>query len=245
MPMHLTSGNMQTQLIVALDVPGIGDVEPVLDTLSDSVSWYKVGLELFTAAGPTVLEILHRREKRVFLDLKLHDIPNTVAAAVRTAARHKVDLLTVHAAGGRAMLTAAAQAAADYGAQAPRLIAVTTLTSLSREDLRDIGVERSIPDQAAALGRLALDSGIDGLVCSVHELERLRSEFGPQPLLVTPGIRLQQDEVGDQKRVATPGEAARLGSSFLVVGRSLLTAPDPAATAQTMLRAIRAEIPHP
>ena len=216
-------------------MPGADEVEGVLRRLPEEIRWFKVGLELFTAAGPAVLDSLRAAGKRIFLDLKLHDIPNTVAAAVRSAAGHRVDLLTVHATGGRAMLTAAARAAAECGDRAPRLIAVTTLTSLSVEDLQEVGIQRSIPDQSIALGRLALDSGLDGLVCSVHELSGLRTAFGPTPLLVTPGIRLAGDAVGDQKRVATPAEAARQGSSFLVVGRSLLNAPDPAATAQRIL----------
>ncbi len=226
------------ELIVALDVPRADDVEPIINTLPEAIGWYKVGLELFTAAGPQALEPLQRLNKNIFLDLKLHDIPNTVAAAVRAAMTYGVQLLTVHACGGRAMLKAAANAARDGGDKRPRIIAVTTLTSLSQDDLNEIGIERTLSDQAIALGRMALDSGVDGLVCSVLELERLRAELGPEPILVTPGIRLADDQVGDQKRVATPEEAARLGSNYLVVGRSLLHAPDPAATAQKMLSLI-------
>lgn len=229
---------MRPALIIALDVPSAQEAEQVVRKLGDAVDWYKVGLELFTAEGPAVLDILRRNGKRIFLDLKLHDIPNTVAAAVRTAAGHHVDLLTVHAVGGRAMLAAAADAARIAGEGAAKLIAVTTLTSLSVEDLGEVGIMRSIADQAIALGRIALESGIDGLVCSVHELAALRAEFGPAPLLVTPGIRLPGDQVGDQKRVATPAEAVRLGSSYLVVGRSLLNAPDPVAAAQAMREAM-------
>ena len=226
---------MKPQIIVALDVPGVEHVDPILDRLPDEIVWYKVGLELFTAAGPTVLERLQRRDKKIFLDLKLHDIPNTVAAAVRTATAHGVNLLTVHATGGRAMLTAAAEAAQSTGAAAPRLIAVTTLTSLAESDLRDIGVQRDVPEQAVALGQLAMACGIDGLVCSVHELAVLRAKLGATPVLVTPGIRLQADQTGDQKRVAGPEEAVRLGANFLVVGRSLLNAKDMQATARSFL----------
>ncbi len=225
---------MKPELVVALDVPSAGDVEPVLTRLPDAIRWYKVGLELFTAAGPAVLDLLRRHGKHIFLDLKLHDIPNTVAAAVRSAARHRVDLLTVHALGGRAMLSAAAQAAAACETP-PRLIAVTTLTSLSDDDLKEAGIDRTVGDQAIALGRMALECGVDGLVCSVHELERLRATFGADPILVTPGIRLAEEQAGDQKRVATPEDAVRLGSNFLVVGRSLLNAADPRATAKSML----------
>lgn len=223
------------QLIVALDVPNISSLESVLQTLPPEIEWYKVGLELFTAAGPSVLSLLKRQNKRIFLDLKLHDIPNTVESAVRAACEHGVDLLTVHAAGGRAMCAAAAKAARESQTAAPKLVAVTTLTSLSEEDLGEIGVSRSIKKQALALGQLALDAGIDGLVCSAHEVETLRNALGPDPILVTPGIRLADDHVGDQKRVATPADAVRSGSTFLVMGRSLLNAPDPRATATRVL----------
>lgn len=216
----------------------MADVRPVLARLPEAIQWYKVGLELFTAAGPQVLDLLHEHEKRIFLDLKLHDIPNTVAAAVRSACAHGVDLLTVHACGGRAMLEAAAGAAAALGDQAPKLIAVTTLTSLGQTDLSDIGVSRTLNEQAVALGSLALESGIDGLVCSVHEVGELRRSFGPDPILVTPGIRLGADTTGDQKRVATPEAAAQQGSSYIVVGRSLLNAPEPHDTARTILQAL-------
>lgn len=227
---------MKPELIVALDVPRADAVEPIIAMLPDAIRWYKVGLELFTAAGPAVIDLLHRQGRHIFLDLKLHDIPNTVAQAVHSAALHHVDLLTVHAVGGRHMLAAAVQAASELGVNAPKLIAVTTLTSLSEDDLREVGIERAIGDQAIALGRMALECGVDGLVCSVHEVERLRAEFGPEPILVTPGIRLADDQMGDQKRVATPEEAVRLGSSYLVVGRSLLNAMDPRATAEEILK---------
>lgn len=230
---------MNADLIIALDVGNADEVPPILDRMPDEIRWYKVGLELYTASGAKALTELQRRNKRIFLDLKLHDIPNTVAGAVRAAARLGVHLLTVHATGGKAMLQAAAQAAHEAGDAAPKLIAVTTLTSLSNDDLRDIGVQRNIREQALALGDLALSCGMDGLVCSPLEVESLRERFGAPPLLVTPGIRLPEDDVGDQKRVATPGEAVRHGASFLVAGRSLLNAPDPRAAAERMLDAMR------
>jgi orotidine-5'-phosphate decarboxylase len=225
-----------TELIVALDVPGADDAARVLAGLS-SVDFYKVGLELFTSEGPRIITLLHEAGKRVFLDLKLHDIPRTVARAVTAAAAHGVDLLTVHASGGPAMLRAAAEAAAAVGpgARRPRLVAVTTLTSLDQEDLAALGIRRPLDDHTLALGRMAIDCGIDGLVCSPLETARFRETLGPQPLLVTPGIRPPGDDAGDQKRVATPREAARAGADFLVVGRSILNAPDPAAAARAML----------
>ncbi len=229
---------MNSELIVALDLPNEELVDATLRALPEAVRWYKVGLELFCTAGPAVLARLQQRDKRIFLDLKLHDIPNTVAAAVHAAAGHRVDLLTVHATGGAAMLKAAAEAAREHGTERPQIIAVTTLTSLSHRDLKAIGVERDVSEQAIALGRMALDCGIDGLVCSPLELEQLREAFGAEPILVTPGIRLADDQTDDQKRVSTPETAVRLGADYLVVGRSLLNAPDPRATAERMLQAI-------
>lgn len=229
---------MECDLIVALDVPSAEDIAPVVDTLGDAVQFYKVGLELFVAGGPGTLDALRERGKRIFLDLKLHDIPRTVARAVAAAARYDVALLTVHAAGGRAMLKAAAEASAEAGASRPRVVAVTTLTSLDQNDLRDIGVERALSTHTLSLGRLAVECGVDGLVCSPLEIEAFRTSLGAAPLLVTPGIRPADGKLGDQKRVATPAMAVKAGSSYLVVGRPILEAADPRAAAL----AIRAEM---
>lgn len=226
---------MKPELAVALDVAALSDLPPVLDAIPADIGVCKIGLELFTAHGTEALELLHRNHRRIFLDLKLHDIPRTVAHAVRAAARLRVAMLTVHASGGRAMLEAAAHAAAEFGTDRPRLLAVTTLTSLSRDDLLELGVQRTLSEQALSLGRLALSAGIDGLVTSVHETATLRRTFGPRPILVTPGIRMPGDATGDQKRVATPAEAVRAGSNLLVVGRSILAAPDPALAARQIL----------
>jgi orotidine-5'-phosphate decarboxylase len=218
---------MNPALIVALDVPTAKEMEEVLNRLPDSIEWYKVGLELFCAEGPSILEPLKRRNKKIFLDLKLHDIPRTVANAVKTAASHGVNLMTVHAIGGRAMLEAAAEAACECS-NPPKLVAVTTLTSLSQDDFTDLGIGRSVSDQALALGELAISAGIDGLVTSAHEAGSLRKKF-PDAILVTPGIRMPDGEVGDQKRVATPAFAVQQGATHLVVGRPILQAKDPAA----------------
>ncbi len=223
------------EIIVALDLPDVAEVQRVVEQLPESIRWYKVGLELFTAVGPAVLEPLRARGKHIFLDLKLHDIPNTVAGAIRSILPHQVDLLTVHALGGRAMLAAAAEAARQGSGVVPRLVAVTTLTSLDQNDLTTLGITRTVPDQALALSRLALGCGIDGVVCSAQEAGKLRSALGPQPLLVTPGIRLPGEATGDQRRVATPSQAVRDGADFLVVGRSLLNAPAPVAMAEQLL----------
>lgn len=229
---------MKPEVILALDVPTAAAVPPVLARLPPSLSWFKIGLELFTAAGPDVVRSLSSQGRRIFLDLKLHDIPRTVANAVTAAGSLGVNLMTVHAIGGREMLKAAAQAAAELGPDRPRLVAVTTLTSLNQDDFRDLGISRTVADQALALTDLALSCGIDGVVTSVLEAPALRQRFGAAPILVTPGIRPAGADVGDQKRVATPAVAVKAGSTYLVVGRPIMDAPDPAKATL----AIQAEI---
>ncbi len=233
---------MKPELIVAVDVPSADKIPAIVNELPGRVTYYKIGLELFAAAGPEALRFLGENGKRVFLDLKLHDIPRTVARAVEAAAQHNAALLTVHAGGGRDMLTAAAKAAASLGDQAPKLVAVTTLTSLDQADLNELGIQRDLSEHTAALGKLAIDCGIDGLVCSPLEVEAFRNTLGEGPILVTPGIRPAGGDVGDQKRVATPAMAVKGGSSFLVVGRPILEADDPAAAAETILEQMDAAL---
>ena len=228
---------MEPALIVALDVPTKQDMEETLNRLPDCIEWYKVGLEIFCAEGPDILEPLKARNKKIFLDLKLHDIPRTVANAVKTAASHGVNLMTVHAIGGRAMLEAAAEAARECD-NPPKLVAVTTLTSLSQDDFSDLGINRTVSEQALALGDLAISSGIDGMVTSAHEAGALRERF-PDALLVTPGIRMPEGDVGDQKRVATPAFAVEQGSTHLVVGRPIVQAEDPAVATDAILKNIK------
>jgi orotidine-5'-phosphate decarboxylase len=223
----------KADLIVALDVPNAEAMEAKLQEMPEFIEWYKVGLELFCAEGPAVLEPLKKRGKKIFLDLKLHDIPRTVGNAVKTAAGHGVNLMTVHAIGGRAMLEEAARAAAEC-ANPPKLVAVTTLTSLSQDDFKDLGIDRTVPQQAVELGRLAISSGIDGMVTSAHEAKALHEQF-PDAILVTPGIRMPEGDVGDQKRVATPSFAVEQGATHLVIGRPIVQAADPAAAATAML----------
>ena len=223
----------KADLIVALDVPNVAAMEEKLQELPDFIEWYKVGLELFCAEGPAVLEPLKKRNKKIFLDLKLHDIPRTVGNAVRTAAEHGVNLMTVHAIGGRAMIEAAAKAAAECE-NPPKIVAVTTLTSLSQDDFADLGIDRTVSEQAVELGRLAISSGIDGLVTSAHEANALREAF-PEAILVTPGIRMPEGDVGDQKRVATPSFAVEQGATHLVVGRPIVQAADPDAAATAII----------
>lgn len=216
------------ELIVPLDQPSLRDAVQLVDELGDGVDFYKVGLELFTRVGPEVVRLLRDRGRRVFLDLKLLDIPNTVAGAVRAAAALDVDLLTVHATGGPAMLEAAATAAEGR----VRLLAVTVLTSFSADELGAVW-QRPIDDVGAEVARLAglaRDSGIDGLVSSAHEVSRLRAALGGEAILVTPGIRLAGGATHDQTRVATPERAVRDGADHLVVGRAITAAADrPAA----------------
>jgi orotidine-5'-phosphate decarboxylase len=227
-----------TELIVALDVASLAEVEQVVALLGPSVGFYKIGLELFSAEGPEVVRCVKAHGKRVFLDLKLHDIPRTVERAVKTGAALGVDLMTIHASGGRAMIAAAKQGAHGAGLASPRILAVTALTSLDQADLADLGISRSMADHVAALGTLAIGAGADGIVCSPHEVGQMRRRLGPAALLVTPGVRPAGADVGDQKRVATPTAAVRDGSTHLVVGRPILEAADPRAAAA----AIQAEI---
>lgn len=230
---------MQTELIVALDVPKVADIADIVDNLPSDIHWFKVGLELFCAAGPSALRPLIERNRRIFLDLKLHDIPRTVERAVRSAAEHGAELITVHAAGGKAMLQAAARAARDGGARRPRILAVTVLTSLDEGDFSDLGFARTPSDQVLRLGELAARCGIDGLVCSPLEVARMRGALGPELLLVTPGIRFPEDAVGDQKRVGSAGQAALDGATHIVVGRPILEAQSPAAAALRMQAELR------
>lgn len=230
---------MEKRIITALDVPDSDAMRKLLDRLPEELEIHKLGLELFCAEGPAALAPLHALGKKIFLDLKLHDIPRTVANAVRSASRHNIDMLTLHAGGGRAMIAAAVEAAADFGPDRPSLLAVTVLTSLDGNDMNELGISRSPREQVLALGRMAVAAGVDGLVCSPQEVAALRAELGPEPLLVTPGIRLPAGDPGDQKRVATPGGALRDGASHLVVGRPITQADDPAQALSAIERDIR------
>jgi orotidine-5'-phosphate decarboxylase len=221
------------RVITALDV---GDADAALalaGRLGDRAPLVKVGLELFSAAGPAVIADLHARGRRVFLDLKLNDIPNTVASAARVAARLGVAMITMHAGCGRAAMAAAAKALAEAepgpDGRRPALLAVTVLTSLGADDLQELGPgPDTVLERVQRLARLAWDSGCDGMVCSAADLTALRQELGPDPLAVTPGIRPAGSDVQDQKRIATPAGAMRDGADFLVVGRPITRADDPA-----------------
>lgn len=231
----------RSRLIVALDVPDIATARTWVTRLRGRVGWFKVGLELFVREGPGLVREIRGGGDSVFLDLKLHDIPNTVGAAVRSACRLGVQMLTLHAAGGPAMLAAAAEAAASAQSP-PLLLAVTALTSLSERDLGKIGVVGALPVWVERLAITAWESGVRGLVSSAGEAPNLRRRFGQELRLVVPGIRPAGEQVQDQARVATPAEAIRLGADFLVVGRPILKAADPGGAADAIVEEIAAAL---
>ncbi|HXR40294.1 MAG TPA: orotidine-5'-phosphate decarboxylase [Terracidiphilus sp.] len=219
------------RLIVALDVSSAAEAQKIVQALGPAVSTYKVGNQLFTAEGPGVVRELVGSGKKVFLDLKFHDIPNTVAGGVRSAAALGVYMLTVHAAGGSAML----RAAADAARQAPKppiVLAVTVLTSLSDADLQEIGVAGRTLDHALVLATLARNCGCGGVVASPHEARVIRQNLGAEFVIATPGIRPAGSGKGDQSRVNTPAEAIAAGADYLVVGRPITEAADPRRAAE-------------
>jgi orotidine-5'-phosphate decarboxylase len=229
------------RLIVALDVPDAAAASELVKKLEGTCAWFKVGMELFVAAGPKVLEPLLKSGHSVFLDLKFHDIPNTVAGAVRSAAGLGVRMTTVHAAGGPAML-AAARATLEGLVNPPELLAVTVLTSMDVAQLDAIGVKRSPSEQVQLLARMGFAAGVRGFVCSPQEVTALRALTGSAGVLVVPGIRPAGAAIGDQKRIATPGETLRMGASYLVVGRPITQAPDPAKAAEAVLAEMAAAL---
>jgi len=224
------------RVIVPLDVESSDEALTWVDRLGDQGEFYKVGLELYTRAGPEVVRELIDRGKRVFLDLKLHDIPNTVAGAVRAASDLGVDLLTVHASGGPTMLDAAARARSG----GLRLLAVTVLTSLSPDEMSTVwGREiRSVREEVGRLAVLAQEGGMDGIVASALEASWVRSQVGDDFVIVTPGIRPAGADRGDQSRVATPTDAIRAGADYLVVGRPITQAADPAAALAAVIEEV-------
>jgi orotidine-5'-phosphate decarboxylase len=227
------SSNPKDRLTVALDLPDAKQALAFVDSLGDTCQWFKVGMELYYATGNSLVQELRQRGFNIFLDLKLHDIPNTVAGAIRSATQAGASLLTIHASGGAAMLAAAAEAAATPAA--PSLLAVTVLTSMDANQLSGIGITATPAEQVLRLAKLAKTAGIDGMVCSPEEVNILRNEMGPQTMLVIPGIRSAGAAIGDQKRVATPATAIAQGASMLVVGRPITQAPNPKQAAQAIL----------
>jgi orotidine-5'-phosphate decarboxylase len=218
------------RICVALDFPSWREAEPFARTVAPGVGILKVGLELFAAEGPQAVRAAAALGRPVFLDLKLHDIPNTVEGAARSAAASGASLLTVHASGGRAMVAAAVKGAGGK----LRVLAVTVLTSLDAAALRAVGLEGPPEAAVVRLARLAVDAGAGGLVCSPHEVRAVRAAVGPGPLLVVPGVRPAGAAKGDQARVATPAEAVAAGADVIVVGRPLRDAADPLAAARDL-----------
>ena len=225
-------------LILALDVKKRREALDLLNCLGSSLNWVKIGLGLFSRCGPSIVEEIAALGYRIFLDLKLHDIPNTVAAAIESLGAYPIELLTLHSAGGSEMLRWAVEARNRY-AKKTKLLGVTVLTSLDATALGATGIQEAPSVQVKRLAKLALQSGLDGLVCSANELNLLRTHWGPSPLLVTPGIRPSGVAADEQKRTATPAEAVRNGATHLVVGRPILAASDPLSALASISREIR------
>ena len=222
---HGESGTGKAEIIVALDEPSLDEAKKLMQRLEGRAQFYKVGLQLFTAAGPAAVEAVKRHGARVFLDLKLHDIPNTVASAVRSACELGVDLCTIHLSGGPEMCAAAVAEAGDK----TTILGVTVLTSSNQATLEACGVHGSVGEQVVRLAKMGYAAGVRGFVASALELPLLRAELGKDPLLVIPGVRPAGTEAGDQKRTATPADVVRGGATHLVVGRPISRAEDPAA----------------
>lgn len=234
---HLRQGDGGQAILVALDVESAAKATELADALRGSVGGFKIGKQLFTATGPAMVRELASRGDRVFLDLKFHDIPNTVAGAVQSAVATGAWMVNVHASGGSAMMKAAAESARKTAEKLslprPLVIAVTVLTSMDDQALREVGVNRPMIDQVVQLARLAQDSGLDGVVASPQEVAAIRQACGPHFQIVTPGIRpADQQGKDDQARTLTPAEAVAAGSSYLVIGRPITGAPNPRDAAE-------------
>jgi orotidine-5'-phosphate decarboxylase len=239
-------GPLKERIIIALDVGTKREALALAEGLKEA-SVFKVGMELFTAEGPALLEEARALGKKTFLDLKYHDIPNTVGGAVRSAARHNAHMLTLHASGGKEMMTAAVRAAEEESAKTrgakPILLGVTILTSLKDDDLRRLGYTHAVADQVVRLAILARQAGLDGVVCSPHEIEVIKRECGPDFLVVTPGIRPAWAAAQDQKRIMTPAEAMEKGADYLVIGRPVTRATSPHQAFLKILAEIEAACP--
>jgi orotidine-5'-phosphate decarboxylase len=230
----MTPVEARNKIIFALDVHGLEDIDRWADTLTGKVGMFKVGKELFTSCGPAAVKAVQRHGGRVFLDLKYHDIPNTVASAMLEAARLGVQLANLHALGGAEMMETAVSAVHKEfnDAERPRLLAVTILTSSTMETLRQVGIEHSVQDMVVRLARLAKASGMDGVVASPLEIGLIREACGPDFLIVTPGVRPVFAAADDQKRIMTPAEAVSSGADYLVIGRPIAKAADPVLAAE-------------
>jgi orotidine-5'-phosphate decarboxylase len=224
------NNNIAERIIVALDVSTKEEALSLIRQLKDT-RIFKVGLQLFTAEGPSLVQAIHMLGKKVFLDLKLHDIPNTVAGAVRMGVRHNIHMMTLHASGGKEMMAgavfAANEEAQNTGKNIPLLLAVTVLTSLKDEHLKEIGVSLDTMGQVAKLAELAHQAGMKGIVCSPEEIKTIKDNFGKDLTVVAPGIRPRWAAALDQKRIMTPAQAVQKGADYLVIGRPITQAPSP------------------
>lgn len=228
------------RLIVALDVHSMDEVRQFVESLDDSVNFYKVGMELFYGTGPKVIEYLKDKNKKVFLDLKLHDIPNTVASSLRILTRLGVDMINVHATGGAAMMEKALEAVKDesgrIGLESPKLVAVTILSSISLKDWGKLWPSVDLDDQAVHLAKLVQEIGLDGVISSPMEAETIREACGADFLIVTPGVRPAGTAINDQSRITTPAIALASGATHLVVGRPIRLAGNPRHAAENILK---------
>jgi orotidine-5'-phosphate decarboxylase len=222
------------KIIVALDVPTKEEALKLVEKLRDQISFFKIGLQLYTAEGPGIVRAVSATASKVWLDLKLHDIPNTVARAVESASRLDVQMLTIHLSGGCQMVRAATTARVNN----MLLLGVTVLTSSTEETLREIGIQGQVDDQVLRLAKLGIEAGIDGVVASSHEIKPLRREFGNKIKIVVPGIRPSWSQPGDQRRTMTPCEALEAGADYLVIGRPIIAAANPHQATKRILEDI-------
>ena len=245
MTAKLASQDIKEKIIIALDVKNQAEARKILESLPEA-RIFKVGLELFTAEGPAMIELVRSYGRQVFLDLKLHDIPNTVAGAVRAAVRPGVSMLTLHTSGGKEMMSRAIEAAREESEKSnldlPLLLGVTVLTSLKDKDLEEIGFSSGSQAQVLRLARLAWQAGLKGVVCSPQEIELLRTELGPELKIITPGIRPAWAEAQDQKRIMTPAEALIKGADYMVIGRPITQAVSPAEAFARIVEELEATV---
>ncbi len=235
---------MSNPIIAALDVPTPDAAYHLIQTLGSRVGAFKVGMQLFTAAGPDIIRRIRGEGAAVFLDLKFHDIPNTVAKAVASAVQLDVQMLTIHTHGGSEMMQAAEKAAqetaSELGTTPPLVLGVSVLTSMDQSNLAELGIQASVEDQVQRVVDLGEAAGLRGFVCSPLEIEPLRTRIRPQTQLVTPGIRMATDAKGDQKRTKSPAEALAAGADWLVIGRPIYAAADPVKAVETILESLNA-----
>ncbi len=230
--------SVSSPIIVALDFNNMHSALSLADQIDPKLCRLKIGKEMFTRFGPEIVNALHQRGFELFLDLKFHDIPNTVAKAVMSAADLGVWMVNVHASGGQRMMIAAKEALLAYGTQAPKLIAVTVLTSMDDSDLAALGIDVSASEHASRLAALTLDCGLDGVVCSAQEAVSFKQRFGSAFQLVTPGIRPVGSEQGDQRRIMTPPDALKAGVDYMVIGRPITQAVNPAEALSNIITSI-------